>query len=237
MRENLDQAIVDRVYEAIAKVRATLADEIALIGFCGAPWTVATYLIAGRGTQDQAPAKELAMGDQALFGKIIDRLTTATTEHLIGQLRAGADVVQIFDTWAGVLDPKAYERWSVKPTVEIIAKVRSAIPDARVIVFPKSVELSGIEHLVQACGADAVSLDASVDRKLARQCLSSRCAIQGNLDPLTLVAGGEALDREIDQIMEAFRGTRHIFNLGHGIRPETPIAHVERMIARVRQGA
>ena len=176
-------------------------------------------------------------GDQDLFGKIIGRLVTATAEHLIGQLRAGADVVQIFDTWAGVLDPEAYERWCVKPTVEIIAKLRAAIPDARVIVFPKGVELSEIEHLVRACGADAVSLDASVDRKLARRRLGLRYAIQGNLDPLTLVAGGEALDREIDEITEAFRGTRHIFNLGHGIRPETPIAHVERMIARVRRGA
>ena len=237
MRENLDQAIVDQVYKTIVKVRALLADEIALIGFCGAPWTIATYLVAGCGTQNQAPAKELAMGDQVLFGKIVDRLTMAIAEHLIGQLRAGADVVQIFDTWAGMLDPKAYERWCVQPTAEIVAKVRAAIPAARVIVFPKGVELSGIEHLILACGADAVSLDADVDRKLARQHLGSRCAIQGNLDPLTLVAGGEALDREIDEIMEAFRGTRHIFNLGHGIRPETPIAHVERMIARVRRGA
>ena len=237
MRENLDRSIVDRVYEAVEKARVLLADEIALIGFCGAPWTVATYLIAGQGTKDQAPAKELVLHDQNLFSKIIDRLTTATAEHLIGQLRAGADVVQIFDTWAGALDPKAYERWCVEPTVEIVAKIRAAIPDARVIVFPKGVELAGIERLVQACGADAVSLDQGVDRKLARQRLGSRSAIQGNLDPLTLVAGGEALDREIDGILEAFHGTRHIFNLGHGIRPETPIAHVERMIARVRQGA
>jgi len=237
MRENLDRVIVGQVYETVAKARALLANEIALIGFCGAPWTVATYLVAGRGTEDQAPAKELAMGDQILFGKIIDRLTTATVEYLIGQLRAGVDVVQIFDTWAGVLDPEGYERWCVKPTVEIIAKIRSAIPDARVIVFPKGVEFSGIEHLVQASRANAVSLDASVDRKLARRRLGSRCAIQGNLDPLTLVAGGEALDKEIDEIMETFHGTRHIFNLGHGIRPETPIAHVERMIARVRRRA
>jgi uroporphyrinogen decarboxylase len=237
MRDHLDQTIVDRVYETIMMVRTLLTDEIALIGFCGAPWTVATYLVAGRGTEDQAPAKELAQREPDLFGKIIDRLVAATAEHLLGQLRAGADVVQIFDTWAGVLDPKSFELWCLKPTVEVITRVRAEIPDARVIVFPKGVELSRIERMVQASGADAVSLDATVDRKLARERFGSRCAVQGNLDPLTLVAGGPKLDREVDEILEAFHGTRHIFNLGHGIRPETPIAHVEQMVARVRQGA
>jgi uroporphyrinogen decarboxylase len=229
--------IVGRVYEAVTQVRALLADDIALIGFCGAPWTVATYLVAGRGTEDQAPAKELAQREPDLFGKIIDRLVAATADHLLGQLRAGADVVQIFDTWAGALDPTSFELWCLKPTVEVIARVRAEIPDARVIVFPKGVELAGIERMVRACGANVVSLDATVDRKLARARLGLHCAIQGNLDPLTLVAGGPELDREVDEILEAFRGTRHIFNLGHGIRPETPIAHVERMIARVRRGA
>jgi uroporphyrinogen decarboxylase len=235
MNELLDPTIVDRVYETVDIVRKSLAREIALIGFCGAPWTVATYLIAGRGTEDQAPAKQLALQNSDLFGKIINRFVVATAQHLIGQLKAGADVVQIFDTWAGALDRQSFQRWCVEPTAEIVARVRTAIPGARVIVFPKGCELAGIEQLVLACGADAVSLDWTMDRKLAREQLGSCCAIQGNLDPAILIEGEAALDRAVDEILEDFRGTPHIFNLGHGIRPETPIAHVEQMVARVRR--
>ena len=234
MVDVLNHGITGRVYEAIAKVRATLPANVALIGFAGAPWTVATYLVAGRGTENQAPAKDLMCGDEELFGAIIDRLADATAQHLIGQIDAGADVVQIFDTWAGSLDAADYERWCVTPTVKIVEAVRSAKPAAKVIVFPKGVRLRGIARLVEACGADAVSLDQSVDRKPARACLAGTCALQGNLAPETLVAGGAALDREIDQVIEDFRGARHIFNLGHGILKQTPIAHVEQMIARVR---
>jgi uroporphyrinogen decarboxylase len=232
----LNQNIVDRIYEAISRVRAGLAPKIALIGFCGAPWTVATYWVAGRGTKDHAAAKRLAADEPELFREIITRLVAATADHLIGQIRAGADVVQIFDTWAGALDPEGFERWCLQPTVEIIRRVRSAKPDARVIVFPKGVSIDQAEHLVRASGADAVSLDSDTNRALARKHLGPLCAIQGNLDPQSLIEGGAALDQAVDAIKNDFRGARHIFNLGHGIRPETPIAHVERMIARVRDG-
>ena len=234
MADALDRGITARVYEAIAKVRATLPANVTLIGFCGAPWTVATYLIAGRGTQDQAPAKKLMRGDEELFGAIMERLADATAQHLIGQIDAGADVVQIFDTWAGSLDTADYERWCVTPTAKIVKAVRQARPGARVILFPKAVSLESISKLVKSCGPDAVSIDASADRKGIRELLADRCALQGNLSPQTLVAGGAALDREIDAVLEDFRGARHIFNLGHGILKQTPIAHVEQMIARVR---
>lgn len=236
MREKLDKSIVERVYEAIGKVRQSLEDDIALIGFCGAPWTVAIYLIAGGGKAGQRPAIELAERNPDLFDKIIERLATATADHLIGQLRAGADVVQIFDTWAGALAGESFERWCVGPVAGIISKVKAAVPGARVIVFAKGIGLAGIDRLAEASRADAVGLDWTVDGKQARERLGTRCAIQGNLDPGVLVEGGAALDRAVDGILEAFRGSRHIFNLGHGIRPETPIAHVERMIARVRGG-
>jgi uroporphyrinogen decarboxylase len=234
IRANLDQNIVDRVYEAISRVRAGLPPKAALIGFCGAPWTVATYWVAGRGTKDHAAVRQLAVHDPELFGEIIDRLVAATADHLIGQFRAGADVVQIFDTWAGALDPDGFERWCLQPTVEIIRRVRSAKPDALVIVFPKGVSIDRAERLVRASEADAVGLDSDANRTLACKRLTSLCAIQGNLDPEVLVEGGAALDLAVDAIKKDFRGARHIFNLGHGIRPETPIAHVERMIARVR---
>ncbi len=234
IRAGLDRNIVDRVYEAISRVRAELAPKAALIGFCGAPWTVATYWVAGQGTKDHAAARRLAAQEPELFGEIVDRLVAATADHLIGQLRAGADVVQIFDTWAGALDSEGFERWCLRPTVEIIRRVRSAAPDALVIVFPKGVSIEQAERLVRASGADAVGLDSDADRTLACKHLKPLCAIQGNLDPNVLIEGGAALDQAVDAVKKDFRGARHIFNLGHGIKPETPIAHVERMIARVR---
>ncbi|MCC6949356.1 MAG: uroporphyrinogen decarboxylase [Bradyrhizobiaceae bacterium] len=231
----LDRSVTGRVYEAVAAVRASLSGEKTLIGFCGAPWTLATYLIAGRGTEDQAPAKDLMRGDPQLFAEIIERLVDATAEHLAGQLEAGADLVQIFDTWAGSLDADEFARWCVAPTARIVEAVRRARPGARVIVFPRGASAAGIEALVLACGADAVSLDPKADRRRLRAVLGGRCALQGNLDPEALLAGGERLDREIDAVLEDFSGARHIFNLGHGIFKETPIAHVEQMIARVRR--
>ncbi len=234
--DGLDRNIVERVYDAISRVRSKLAPEVALIGFCGAPWTVATYWVAGRGTKDHAAARQLAADEPGLFGEIIDRLVAATADHLIGQLRAGADVVQIFDTWAASLGPEDFKRWCLEPTIEIVRRVRSAKPDALIILFPKGVSIDRAEELVRVSGADAVSLDSDANRTLTCKRLKPLCAIQGNLDPSVLIEGGAALDQAIDAIKEDFRGARHIFNLGHGIRPETPIAHVERMIARVRGG-
>lgn len=234
MSDSLDDAITAPVYEALNLVRGSLPANVALIGFCGAPWTVASYLIAGRGTTDQGPAKQLMQGDEKLFGEIIDRLADATAQHLIGQIDAGAEVVQIFDTWAGSLSAAEFEKWSVAPTVKIVNAVRAARPTVRVILFPKGVNSDRVERIVTEARADAVSLDPNANRSDLRKRLGSRCGLQGNLAPETLLAGGAAMDREIDQILEDFRGARHIFNLGHGILKETPIEHVEQMIARVR---
>ena len=235
IRGDLNQNIVDRVYEAVSRVRRELEPRIALIGFCGAPWTVATYWVAGRGTKDHAPARQLAATEPELFGEIIGRLVAAAANHLIGQLRAGADVVQIFETWAGALDADGFERWCVQPTVEIVRRVRSQKPGALIVIFPKGASMDQVERLVRATGADAVSLDSDVNRASARKHLAPLCAMQGNLDPKVLVEGGTALDRAVDMIKADFRGARHIFNLGHGILPETPIVHVEQMIERVRR--
>jgi uroporphyrinogen decarboxylase len=234
MRSELDLSRVDPVYETVQRVRGTLASNIGLIGFCGGAWTVATYLVAGRGTADKREALSLAERDPDLFGKIIERLAVAGAEHLIGQLRAGADVVQIFDTWAGVLDEAGFQRWCLAPTQAMVRHVRAAVADARVILFARGVELSRLGRLARACEPSAVSLDASVDRGAARTLLGPLTALQGNLDPDTLVRGGAALDREVDAICDELGDSRHIFNLGHGILPQTPIANVERMIARVR---
>ena len=234
MRGELDPQIVGRIYEAIARVRSTLRRDVALIGFAGAPWTVATYLIAGRGGDEQRAARDLMKNDVRSFAALVDGLADATVSHLVGQLDAGADVVQIFDTWAGALDREEFERWSVAPIAKIVSGVRQQRPHARVIVFPRNVALEGLESLADACRPNGVSVAADVDRKALRKRLSGGCALQGNLGPETLLIGGTALDDEVDQILEDFRGVRHIFNLGHGILKETPIAHVERMVARVR---
>lgn len=232
---SLDRKITERVYEAVARVRSELAAGTALIGFCGAPWTVASYLVAGRGTPDQGPARQLARSDPKLFGAIIERLVDATAEHLIGQLKAGADLLQLFDTWAGVLDDAAFEAWCMKPAAEIVKRVRQTVPGAKFVLFPKGISISNMQRIADACGADAIGIDWVTDRKAARAALSSKSAIQGNLDPDVLIEGGDALDRAVDAIKDDFAGVRHIFNLGHGIKPQTPIKHVERMIERVRR--
>jgi uroporphyrinogen decarboxylase len=236
MSDALAPEITGPVYEALRRVRQSLPADVALIGFCGAPWTVATYLIAGRGTSDQAPAKAMMREEPELFAKVIDRLAVSTAQHLIGQIDAGADVVQLFDTWAGSLERNDYQRWCVEPAVRIVETVRNARPGARVILFPKGASLAGLDSLVKSCGPNAISLDPDADRIGASKAFGGRCALQGNLSPELLLAGGHAMDREIDRILEDFRGARHIFNLGHGILKETPIENVERMIARVRGG-
>jgi uroporphyrinogen decarboxylase len=237
MQPVLDRKITEPVYEALKIVRANLPANVTLIGFCGAPWTVASYLIAGRGTEDQGPAKALMRGDEKLFASIIDCLADATAQHLIGQIDAGADVVQLFDTWAGSLSEQEFNRWCVAPTAKIVRAVRAARPRAKVILFPKAVGIEWIDRIVSETNADAISLDSNANRTGARERLAGRCALQGNLSPELLLEGGDAMDREIDRILEDFRGVRHVFNLGHGILKETPIAHVERMIARVRERA
>jgi uroporphyrinogen decarboxylase len=224
---------LEPVYAALRHVRRELDPKIALIGFCGAPWTVATYMVAGQGTSDQAPARMMAYRHPAAFAKIIDVLVENSVRYLLGQLDAGADVLQIFDTWAGILPPREFERWSIAPTRRIVDAVRAKVPDARIIGFPRGAGAQ-LPAYVAATGVDAVSVDWTAEPSLVRERVQNRVAVQGNLDPLALIAGGAALDRAIDDVLANFAGGRHIFNLGHGILPETPIAHVEQMLKRVR---
>jgi len=224
---------LEPVYEALRRVRRELDPKIALIGVCGAPWTVAHYLVAGQGTADQAPARIMAYRHPDAFAKIIDVLVENSIRYLVGQLKAGADVLQIFDTWAGVLPPREFARWSVEPTRRIVEGVRKNMPGAKIIGFPRGAGAL-LPGYVDATGVDAVSIDWAAEPSLIRGRVQSRVAIQGNLDPLALIAGGAALDSAVDEVLANYAPGRLIFNLGHGILPETPIAHVEQMLKRVR---
>ncbi len=233
VRERVDQGMLAPIYETIGLVKEKLPSNVGFLGFCGAPWTVATYMIAGEGTPDQAPARLFAYRHPEAFGRLIDILVEASVDYLVAQFKAGVDAVQIFDTWAGVLPPDEFTRWSIEPTKRIIAGLRRVRPGARVIGFPRGAGTM-LENYVGALELNAVGLDWSIDRAFARERIQSHVAVQGNLDPLVLVAGGAALDREVDAVMAAFSGGPFVFNLGHGIVPQTPVAHVEQMLKRVR---
>jgi len=231
--KTVDQNVLAPIYETVKQVRSKLDSKTALIGFCGAPWTVATYMIAGQGTSDQAPARIFAYEHPKAFARLIDRLVENSVEYLMRQLEAGVEVVQLFDTWAGVLPPDEFARWCIEPAARIVTELRRKVPSVRVIGFPRGAgQLLG--DYVDRVPVNAVSVDWTADRKFIRERVQSKVAVQGNLDPLALLAGGDALDRSIDGILKDFGGGRFIFNLGHGILPPTPIAHVERMLKRVR---
>ena len=229
----VDHGVLAPIYETIKRIKAELSQNVALLGFCGAPWTVASYMIAGGATLEQEPARRFAYGDPDGFAELIDKLVDASASYLVRQLQAGADAVQIFDTWAGVLPADEFHRWCIGPTQHIIAKVRSRIPGAKVIGFPRGVGAALLRY-VEDVPLDAVGLDWTVDPVFARDQIQWRVPVQGNLDPLALLVGGAALDRAVDNILEVFSERPFIFNLGHGILPQTPIAHVEQMLARVR---
>jgi uroporphyrinogen decarboxylase len=230
----IDMSALAPVFETIRRVRAELPSGVGLLGFCGAPWTVATYMVAGCGTADQAPARLFAYRDPEGFAKLIDVLAQASVDYLSEQFRAGVDAVQLFDTWAGVLGPEEFDRWCVKPAARIVAALRQRISGARIIGFPRGAGTSLVRY-VENVPVDTVGLDWMVDRTFAREQIQARRPVQGNLDPLALLAGGASLDREIEAVLTSFSDRPFIFNLGHGILPGTPIAHVEQMIARVRE--
>lgn len=233
LKECADEKIFAPIYETVRKAKGQLDATTALIGFCGAPWTVATYMIAGRGTPDQAPAKNFFKSDPKGFEFLIETLVDASVEYLSGQISAGADCVQIFDTWASSLAPDDFERWCIAPTEAIVMQLRARHPAARIIGFPRGVGERALSY-IERVGVNAIGLGTEIDRAFAREKIQPRAALQGNLNPQTLLAGGDALDREIDDVLAAFAGGPFIFNLGHGILPDTPVAHVERVVKRVR---
>jgi uroporphyrinogen decarboxylase len=234
LRPEIDHAKLAPVYETIARVKPELPPSVALLGFCGAPWTVATYMIAGCGTPDQLPARLFAYRHPEAFAKLIDILTEASASYLVRQFTAGVEAVQIFDTWAGVLPADEFRKWCIEPVARIVASVREQVPAAPIIGFPRGAGTE-LPRYLEAVPVDAIGLDWMTELSFARDQIQPLRTIQGNLDPLALLAGGAALDRATDAILEAFANGPFIFNLGHGILPDTPIAHVERLIARVRR--
>jgi uroporphyrinogen decarboxylase len=221
------------VYATARAVRAALPPETVLIGFAGAPWTVASYMIAGRGTPDQAPARALLYGDPATFEALIARITEATIGYLLGQIEAGAEVVKLFDSWAGSLPGGLFERWCTAPIRRIVAAVRAAHPQVPVIGFPRGAG-AGYAAFAATAGVDCVALDTSVDPAWAAAALQPLTCVQGNLDPLLLVVGGEPLIQATRRIAAAFAGGPHVFNLGHGITPDADPRHVELMLKAIR---
>jgi uroporphyrinogen decarboxylase len=230
------QAVPERlqpIYRTVSLVRGQLGPDTTLLGFAGSPWTVATYMVAGEGSRDQHEARALAYRDPGAFQAIVDAIVAVTIEYLSGQIAAGAEAVQLFDSWAGSLAPDQFERWVIAPNAAIADAVRARHPGVPVIGFPKGAG-SKLAAYARETAVDAIGLDETIDPVWATRELPQGLPVQGNLDPLLLLAGGRALEQRAAWILEAFAGRPHVFNLGHGIDKETPIAHVERLLEIVR---
>jgi uroporphyrinogen decarboxylase len=224
---------LEPVYRTIVLLRERLGPETTLLGFAGSPWTVATYMIAGEGSRDHAAARQLAYRDPPALQAIVDAIVGCTVEYLSRQIAAGAEAVQLFDSWAGSLAPREFERWVIAPNAAIAAALHERHPGVPIIGFPKG---SGekLPAYARETGVDAVGIDETIDPAWAARELPAGLPVQGNLDPLLLLAGGDEVDTEAHRILDAFADRPHVFNLGHGIDKDTPIAHVERLLAAVR---
>ena len=229
------ETVVAPVYETVERVVAELPEHVPLIGFCGAPWTVASYMVEGAGSKDQAAARTLAYRQPELFQALINLLIVSSVTYLQGQVAAGARVLQIFDSWAGSLAEDEFQLWCVEPTRAIVRAVKAASPDIPIIGFPRGAGVQA-EHYARATHVDAVSCDTSLPLGYIRSHLQSLLPVQGNLDPLLLLAGGAALDRRVDTILATLGSGPFVFNLGHGIQPDTPVEHVAQLVARVKRG-
>ncbi len=226
-------ARLDPIYLTVAKVKAELGPTTTLIGFAGSPWTVATYMVAGQGSREQAEARRFAYRDPDAFAELIARIEAVTLEYLSGQIAAGAEVVQLFDSWAGSLAPAQFERWVIAPTARLTAAIHERHPGVPVIGFPKGAG-GKLGAYARETGVDAVGLDETVDVAWADRELPQGLPVQGNLDPLALITGGDTLRDGVRHILDVLRSRPHIFNLGHGILQDTPVEHVEQMLAYVK---
>ncbi|MCF6199254.1 MAG: uroporphyrinogen decarboxylase [Hyphomicrobiaceae bacterium] len=224
------------IYETVDRIKSELPDETTLIGFCGAPFTVATYMIAGRGTPDQAPARTLAYRDPDLFQNMIDMLVDSSIEYLRGQIDAGAQVVQVFDSWASVLPDEEFQKWCLEPMVRICEALGQSHPLTPIIGFPRAVGPLYKPYL-EKTGVNAIGCDTSLSLSYIRDELQPHAVVQGNLDPMLLLNGGPQFENRVRKIIETLAGGRHIFNLGHGIIKETPLKNVERLVELVRGSA
>ena len=225
---------LDPIYETVRRVKAALPSETTFLGFAGSPWTVATYMVAGQGSKDHALARRLAYRDPKRFGAIIEAIIDLSVEYLAGQIEAGVEAVQLFDSWAGSLAPLEFDKWVIEPNSAIVDRLRQRCPDIPIIGFPKGAG-GRLAAYAEGTGVDAIGLDETIDPHWTNAVLPENLPVQGNLDPLALIAGGEALERAVSNIRSAFGGRPHIFNLGHGILPDTPIDHVETLLTLVRK--
>ncbi len=235
LAENAEDAVAEKlapVYRAVREIRAALPEETALIGFAGAPWTVATYMVEGGSSRDFATIKSLMWRDPAGFARLIDRLVDATVAHLSRQAEAGVDALQLFDSWAGVLPAPEFRRWCIEPTRRIVDRLRESFPGLPIIGFPRGAGAM-IEDFVQGAGVDAVSLDSAVPLRTAAS-LQGRLTVQGNLDPVLLMTGGDMFRQRVSETVSALAAGAHVFNLGHGILPATPPDHVAELVEIIR---
>ncbi len=231
-----DLSRLEPIYDTVAKVRAALPAQTTLLGFAGSPWTIATYMVNGQGSKDQSETRRMAYLETDRFAELIDAIVTITIQYLSGQIEAGADAVQLFDSWAGSLSPAQFERWVIAPNAAIVAGVKALHPGVPIIGFPKGAGGKLAAYASQT-GVDAIGIDETVDPVWANSVLPADMPVQGNLDPLVLIAGGVALEEAVAAIKAAFKGRPHIFNLGHGIQQDTPIEHVEKLLTLVRSSA
>jgi len=230
------QPVLERlepIWATVERVKVELSPQTTFLGFAGSPWTVATYMVAGQGSREQAEARSLAYQDPGRFDAIIRRIEAVTLDYLSGQVKAGVDAIQLFDSWAGSLAPSEFERWVIAPTARIVEAFRARHPETPIIGFPKGAG-GKLRAYAGETGVDAIGLDETVDPVWADRELPRNLPVQGNLDPLALIAGGEALGSATKRILDAFAARPHIFNLGHGIQQTTPIAHVEQLVRLVK---
>jgi uroporphyrinogen decarboxylase len=222
------------IYKTVALVKSRLPAATTLIGFAGSPWTVATYMVAGAGSRDHGAARLIAYRDAQRFGALIEAIIETTVDYLTGQVTAGADALMLFDSWAGVLPPAQFERWVIAPNARIVELLRARNINVPIIGFPRGAGLAAAAF-AREVGVQGLGIEEQMDLPALLKSLPSHIAIQGNLDTLALRAGGVALDQSVDRILNLLRGRPHIFNLGHGITPDVPIAHVEQLLGRLRQ--
>lgn len=223
------------VLDTVRKVSAALPDETTFLGFAGSPWTVATYMVHGQGSKDQSEARRMAYAEPDRFNALIEAIISNTVEYLSGQVNAGVDAVQLFDSWAGSLSPAQFEKWVIAPNAEIVRRLKVLHPDVPIIGFPKGAG-GKLAAYAEGTGVDALGLDETIDPHWANRELPNGLPVQGNLDPLVLISGGNDLIKAVENILSAFRNRPHIFNLGHGILPDTPIEHVEHLLSQIRKG-
>ncbi|MEE9434890.1 MAG: uroporphyrinogen decarboxylase [Sphingorhabdus sp.] len=228
-----DLSRLDPIYDTVRKVAVALPPEVTFLGFAGSPWTVATYMVNGQGSKDQNAARRMAYLEPQRFGALISAIVDITVDYLSGQIEAGVDAVQLFDSWAGPLSPVQFERWVIQPNAAIVKGLKARHPNVPIIGFPKGAGGKLAAYALNT-GVDAIGIDETVDPVWANSVLPKDMAVQGNLDPLALIAGGAALEQGVADIRAAFAGRPHIFNLGHGILPDTPIEHVEKLLTLVR---